>query len=178
MNSIISAIGVIGILLLSGCSVKEAYIAKGLGTKENIRGLSVTPTSTFASSRSINTTNTRYLQIAAEETLRSGYRYFELSIPKVVKDMSITTPEQYLEKCTQNNAAGNVLLQAAAGRLFSNDACGMFVTDKGSSGAIRMYKEKPADTVAVLDASEVIEYLKSKQLMIEAKEAPSYSEFK
>ena len=167
-----------GVLLMSGCSIKEAYIAKGVGQKENLRGLSIAPTSTFASSRSINTTNTRYLQIAAEETLRSGYQYFELTVPKAVKDFAITTPEQYVEKCTNNNAAGGVLLQAATGGIVSNDTCGMFVTDKGSSGAIRMYKAKPEEKIAVLDASHVLEYLKSKQLLNEAKEAPIYSEFK
>ena len=154
------------------------YISKGVGQKENIRGLSVSPTSTFANSRSINTTNTRYLQIAAEETLRSGYRYFELGVPKVLKDLAIRTPEEYIEKCTQNNTSGGVLLQAVAGSIFKNDACGMFVTDKGSSGAFKMYKEKPLDTIAVLDAKEVIEYLEKNNLMIEAKESPAYSEAK
>lgn len=167
-----------GTLLFSGCSSKEVYIAKGKEQKENIRGFSIAPTSTFASSRSINTTNTRYLQIAAEETLRSGYRYFELAYPKMLKDLKIESVDSFMEKCTTNSTTGSVLLQAAAGSIFSNDTCGLFKTDKGSSGAIRMYKEKPAESIPVLDANEVLEYLKIKQLLIAATEEPGYSEIK
>lgn len=171
-------IAVVGTLVFSGCSSKEVYIAKGKDQKANVRGFSIAPTSTFASSRSVNTTNTRYLQIAAEETLRSGYQYFELAAPKTIKDLQIGSVASYMEKCTTNNAASGVLLQAVAGRIFSNDTCGLFKTDKGSSGAIRMYKDKPSDSIPVLDANEVLAYLKQKQLLITTNEEPGYSEIK
>lgn len=178
MNLKLLGLAVTGALLFSGCSSKEVYIAKGKDQKGNIRGFSITPTSTFASSRSINTTNTRYLQIVAEETLRSGYTYFELAAPKTIKDLQIGSVASYMEKCTTNNAASGVLLQAVSGSIFSNDTCGLFKTDKGSSGAIRMYKEKPAEPVPGLDANEVLEYLKQKQLLITTTQAPAYSEIK
>lgn len=178
MNLKLLGLAAVGTLLFSGCSVKEVYIAKGKDQKANIRGLSITPTSTFASSRSINTTNTRYLQIAAEETLRSGYTYFELAAPKTIKDLQIGSVASYMDKCTTNSTTGSVLLQAVAGSIFSNDTCGLFRTDKGSAGAIRMYKEKPAEPAPVLDANEVLEYLKQKQLLMTTTQEPGYSEIK
>lgn len=178
MNLKLLGLAVAGTLLFTGCSSKEVYIAKGKAQKENIRGFSIAPTSTFASSRSINTTNTRYLQITAEETLRSGYRYFEFATPKTIRDLKIGSVESFMEKCTTNSTTGSVLLQAAAGTIFSNDTCGLFKTDKGSSGAIKMYKEKPAESVSVLDANEVLEYLKLKQLLIAAAEEPEYTDIK
>ncbi len=158
MNLKLLGLAVAGTLLFSGCSSKEVYIAKGKDQKANIRGFSITPTSTFASSRS--------------------YTYFELAAPKTIKDLQIGSVASYMEKCTTNNAASGVLLQAVSGSIFSNDTCGLFKTDKGSSGAIRMYKEKPIEPVAVLDANEVLEYLKQKQLLITTTQAPAYSEIK
>lgn len=178
MNLKLLGLAAIGALLFSGCSSKEVYIAKGKDQQANVRGFSITPTSTFASSRSINTTNTRYLQIAAEETIQSGYTYFELASPKTIKDLQIGSVESYMEKCTTNNTTGGVLLQAVAGGIFSNDTCGLFKTDKGSSGAIRMYKEKPAESVAALDVNEVLKYLKDKQLLMARTQEPGYSEIK
>ena len=178
MNLKLLGLAVAVILLFSACSSKEVYIAKGKAQKENIRGFSIAPTSTFASSRSINSTNTRYLQITSEETLRSGYRYFELVSPKAIKDLQIGSAESFMEKCTTNSTTGSVLLQAAAGSIFSNDTCRLFKTDKGSSGAIKMYKDKPAESVSVLDANEVLDYLKLKQLLIAATEEPEYTDIK
>ncbi len=182
MNIKLLSIAVAGVLLISGCSSKDVHIKKG--SAENAREMSVNQGDGYTKAGMINSTNTKFLQAAAEETTKSGYQYFSFTSPSVVASANINTTDAFLLKCANKSVGASVgltVLTLGMGGGLMMDDCDMFSGATGigkasSSASFTLYKEKPA--IAALDANTVLSDLKSKQIYIENTGGIEYSEVK
>lgn len=173
-----------GVLLLSGCSSKSIHIKKGTADNITEREVSVDLKSgSMTKAGIINSTNIKFLQAAADETIKSGYQYFSFNKPKAISNF--TTTDEFLHHCANKSSGLSFMLAIGSfglGESFLKDINCAVYQDKGigsipkSEGIISMYDGKP--TTAVLDANMVISDLKSKQLYEEYIEEVEYIETK
>ncbi|MCK9373169.1 MAG: hypothetical protein M0P91_08220 [Sulfuricurvum sp.] len=184
MNTKFLSIALTGAILLSGCSSKDVHIAKGKGENMNSREMSVNQGDGYTKAGMINSTNTKLLQAAAEETSKSGYQYFSFTSPAVVANANINTTDAFLLKCASKSVGASVgltVLTLGMGGGLMMDDCDMFggatgIGKASSSASFTLHKEKP--TIAALDANLVLSDLKSKQLYKENTGGVEYSEVK
>lgn len=182
MNIKLLSIATAGVLLISGCSSKDVHIKKG--SAENAREMSVNQGDGYTKAGMINSTNTKFLQAAAEETSKSGYQYFSFTRPEVVANGNVSSTDQFLLKCASKSVGASVgltLLTLGMGGGLMMDDCDMFSGATGigkasSTATFTLHKEKPA--MAALDANTVLSDLKSKQLYKENTGGVEYSEAK
>ena len=152
--------GFIGVFLLSGCSGKDVKII-GSSTK---RDVSVAQVYGVNKPSMINNTNTRLLQVVAEDTLRSNNKFFSFNTPKELADAKISSADEFLAKCANKDIAAGFIPGAG---LFISDDCNMFsgATGVGSAASVAGYtvhNNKPDGTA--LNADDVIASLKAKDL--------------
>lgn len=116
-----------------------------------------------AESKKLNAT---VLQVAAEQTLKKGYKYFAFVFPKQISNVDgslINTPEEFFKKCDSN--FGYFKKVATLGFYNPYGKCGINTDGGGITGkfGIIMFKKKP-ENILVYDAKYVIEYLKKHNL--------------
>ena len=166
---ILSSIVGLSILLFTGCtsasvSINPTHTYNNVDNKEvkvvRIYGY----THYIASiSRARDSMKTSYLlfNIAADYTIKEGYKYFAIHAPKMISNFEnspINTMEGFMDKCS-NSVAGH------AGSMFdafglNTYACNMAnINAKKGFFDIVPFKEKPK-SILVYTASDVIKYLK------------------
>jgi hypothetical protein len=159
------ALLLMGGIILSGCAAK--YVKEKCVFLPNIDK----PVYTFEFASGDNSLtwdgkseklNAVTLQIAAEQTLDRGFKYFAFVYPKQISNVDgslINTPEEFFKKC--NSHFGYLKRVATLGFYSPTGKCGINTDDGGLIGrfAIIMYKKKPKD-ILVYDAKYVLDYLK------------------
>jgi len=110
--------------------------------------------------------NATTLQIAAEQTLNKGYKYFAFVFPKQISNVDgslINTPEEFFKKC--NSSFGYLKRVATLGAYNPYRKCGINTDGGGITGkfGIIMFKKRPKD-ILVYDAKYVLDYLKKHNL--------------
>lgn len=118
-----------------------------------------------------NNTNTFALQLAAESTLKNGYKYFSIELPKGaasnIYGSLVNTAADFIKTCNTNSSGkdlGASMLTLGLINFRIKDACHISNGASGK-GAIRIisYKKQPIN-FASYNANAVLEYLKEEKL--------------
>lgn len=167
----------LGVVLgFAGCSYKgSAYTPvakKTVGVDTEVVLLSGHAPGSPSISRAADATKSAWfsLQQAAMYTLNKGDKYFAIYKPKLISNVdgsTMNTPEEFAAKCTSSGAAsvGSAFDAFGIGGYGCNIASGPQI--KAGFIEIVSFKEKPKN-ILVYDSNEIITYLKSHDLFIEA----------
>jgi len=158
----ISLLGLVGMSLFSGCAVKE--VNHKYFPKEKIDTYILRPGSNSPSwNVTIKKANLLSLEVAAEDTLKKGYKYFAFTYPKTISNINgstMNTAKEFLKKCNgESELASQAKFLLTLGFYVPNN-CKIFRRNGMKAVfAIKMYKEKPKD-ILVYNAKAVLDYLK------------------
>jgi hypothetical protein len=154
-------------LVFSGCASKGIPPTGSYHEGKNERGdvytiLANAPeASMFTPSASyLNSVIAYPLQIAAEDTLASGHKFFSIIKPAELSNVDgimVNSANEYLEKCANNNVLKGLLVLTNPCKV----AYGPLERPFGGRLMIQMYDTKPQDHLAY-DAAQVLEELKAK----------------
>lgn len=155
-------------LVFSGCSAKGVPPTGSYYDGKNERGDAYTIMGNkveipFFSTTAgyLNSVITYPLQVAAEDTLASGHKYFSIIKPAQISNadgIMINTAGEYMEKCANNNVLKGLLVLTNPCQI----AYGSLERPFGGVLMIQMYDAKPQD-ILVYDATQVIAELKAKE---------------
>ena len=156
-------------LMFSGCAAKFVKTATDFSSTYN-KPIYKYYFATGSNSISYDTVSEKLnavtLQIAAEQTLKKGNKYFAFVFPEQISNVDgslINTPEEFFKKC--NSHFGYLKRVATLGFYRPTGICGINNDDGGILGkfGIIMFKKKPKD-ILVYDAKYVLDYLKKHDL--------------
>lgn len=110
----------------------------------------------------LNNVITYPLQIAAEDTIAKGYRYFSIEKPAQISNtdgIMVNTTSEYVERCANNNILKGLLILTNPCMV----AVGSLELPAGGKLSIHMFNQQPQNYMSY-DAAKVIADLKEKNL--------------
>lgn len=163
----IAALVAFSALVFSGCASKMIPPTGSYYDGKNERGDAYTilgnvPEAAMFTTKAgyLNSVIAYPLQIAAEDTLASGHKFFSIARPAELSNVDgimINSANEYLEKCANNNVLKGLLVLTNPCMV----AYGPLERPFGGKLMIHMYDTKPQNHLAY-DAAQVLEELKAK----------------
>jgi len=160
----------LGALLLSGCASKSIVLSGEMKTQdknENSKvfkvGSSNATDGTMMGTRHIrkNINHKLLIEANAKVVLKNGYNYFVIVKPINSSEEMITSAEE-LHKLCFDKGVGSSFYD-------SGKTCSFSEKDVSYQNIIVAYKDRPMD-VLTISAKEVLEYLRSNDLLVEQKD--------
>jgi|GEM_PF-4502656 len=153
-------------MAFSGCAQKPIILPTG--TYKHIKENNIYDVNGNMLERPMLTSNATYLnnviayplQIAAEDTLYAGHKYFAIVAPEEISNLNgimVNTAPEYLEKCATNNIAKGLVVLSNPCKV----AVGNINAPSSGKLKISMY-DTQQESIMVYDAAQVIADLKAK----------------
>ena len=177
----IGLVSLVGVFMLTGCGssfIKVTSMEKVKPIYKGDASFVVITKNTIDSDYGFthmvqNNTDKFVFQGAALTTIKKGYKYFRVVVPFDSSSAMITTPEELHEACFNKGVSDSV---GAEFHVIKVKNCvnksGKFASI--ASAGITAYKEKPND-VLVIDAQELLDYLKEKNIYTDFNKIEYYS---
>jgi len=177
----IGLVSLVGIFMFTGCGSSFIKVTSMEKVKLNYKGdasFIVTTKNTIDSDYGFthmvqNNTDKFVFQGAALTTVKKGYKYFRVVVPFDSSSAMVTTPEELHGACFNKGVSDSI---GAEFNVIKVKNCigksGKFASV--ASIGITVYKEKP-NTVLVIDAQELLNYLKEKDMYADFNKIEYYS---
>ncbi len=163
---------VLATLFLTGCGGHMINVGKLPGKTAIVQNITVSEPSISSGEGRINEANILALEAAALATIKIGYNYFAIDLPKGavsnVHGSLINTTKDYIKTCNTNSLGKDLAISILTLGLFRNsskDSC--HISGNTGTGQLKIisYQNQPLNFTSY-DARRVIRYLKDNKLYI------------